>query len=147
MLWVATIAAGGGGNNEFGSRFIGNQPSSLLEGLIGPERGGVSSFWLGSQKYLVPQRGTGFADLRIDTCKSVEADGSLHAGNPGRRLLDGARGGTLEKISPSEGTFSSDQAADSGNETIAVGGGNDVVVIVAVGDGDKVGGLERHGLF
>ena len=147
MLWAATIAVGGGGNDEFGGWLIRNQPSSLLEGLVGPERRGVSRFWLGSQKYLVPQGGTGFADLRIDACKTVKADGSLHAGNPGGRLLDGARDGTLEKLSPSEGTFSSDQAANSGNETIAVGGGDDVVVVVAIGDGDKVRGCERHGLF
>ena len=36
----------------------------------------------------------------------------------------------------------SDQTADSGNETIAIGSGDDVVVVVAVGDGDKVGGVD-----
>ena len=82
--------------------------------------------------------------MSIDTCKTIEADSGLHAGNPGRRLLDGARGSTLEELGPCEGTLI---AADGGNETIAVGGGDDIVVVVAIGDGDKVGGGERHGLF
>ena len=73
------------------------------------------------------------ADLHVDTCKTIKANGSLHASNPGRRLLDGARHGNLEVLGPSDGTF---VAADGSNETITVGGGNDVVVVV-----------ERHGLF
>ena len=144
MLWTATIAAGRGGDDEFGGRFIQNWLSSLQEGLVRPERGGMSNFWLGSQKQFVPQRGTGFADLSIDSCKYVEANGGLHAGNPGRRLLDGARGGTLEELGPCEGTLI---ATDGSNKVIAVGGGDDIVVVVAIGDGDKVGVGERHGLF
>ena len=79
-------------------------------------------------------------DLCINTCKTVKADGSLHASNPGRRLLDGARGGTLEKLGPCEGTL---VATDGGNETVTVGGGNDFVVVVAISNGNKVVGGER----
>ena len=85
-----------------------------------------------------------FASLRVNTCKAVKADGSLHAGNPSRRLLDGARGSILEILGPSDGTLI---AADGGNKTITIGGGNDVVVIVAIGDGNKVVVNKRHGLF
>ena len=74
----------------------------------------------------------------------MKANGGLHASNPSRRFLDGARGGTLEILGPCEGTLI---VADGSNETIAVGGGDDVVVIVAIGDGDKVGVCKRHGLF
>ena len=63
-------------------------------------------------------------------------------GNTSRRFLESASGGTFEKLGPCEGTLI---ATDSSNETIAVGGGNDIVVVVAVGDGDKVGVFERHG--
>ena len=36
-------------------------------------------------------------------------------------------------------------ATDGSNEVIAIGGSNDVVVVVAIGDGDKVGsGTKRH---
>ena len=64
------------------------------------------------------------ADLCIDTCKTIEADGSLHAGDPSRGLLDGARGSTFEVFGPCEGTLI---ATDGSNEVIAVGGGDDVV--------------------
>ena len=71
------------------------------------------------------------ADLHIDTCETIIANGCLHASNPRRRFLDGARGGTFVKLHPCEGTL---VAADGGNEVIAIGGGNDVVVVVAIGD-------------
>ena len=83
------------------------------------------------------------ANMCVDTCKTIEADGSLHAGNPSRRLLDGARGSTLEVLGPSEGTII---ATDGSNEVIVIGGGNDIVVVVPIGNGDKVVGGERHGL-
>ena len=78
------------------------------------------------------QRGTALADLCINTCKTIKADSSLHAGNPSRRLLDGARSSTFEKLGPCEGTL------------IAADGGDDIVVVVAVGDGNKVGVGKRH---
>ena len=67
--------------------------------------------------------------MSVDTCKSVETDSGLHASNPSRRLLECARGGTLEILGPCEGTLI---AADGGNETIAVGGSDDIVVVVAM---------------
>ena len=86
-----------------------------------------------------------FANLCINTCKTVKANSGLHAGNSGRRLLDSAGGGTLEVLGPSEGTL---VATDGGNEVITIVGGDDVVVVVvAIGNGDKVVGGERHGLF
>ena len=85
------------------------------------------------------------ANLRIGTCKTVKANGSFHASNPGRRLLDGARGGTFEVLDPSEGTL---VATDGSNEVIAIGGGDDIVVVAAIGNGNKVvRGGRRHGLF
>ena len=84
------------------------------------------------------------ADLCINTCKTIEANSSFHAGNPSRRLLDGARGGTLEVLGPSEGTL---VATDGSNEAVTIGGSNNVVVVIAVGDSDKVVGGERYGLF
>ena len=101
----------------------------------------MSSSWLRSQEYIVPQGGTVFADLHIDTCKTIEANGCLHAGNPGRRLFDSARGGTFEKLGPCEGTLI---AADGSNKVIAIGGSDDIVVVVAIGDGDKVVCGKRH---
>ena len=83
----------------------------------------------------------------MPTCASTtvdKTDSGLHAGNPSRRLLDGARGSTFKVLGPCEGTL---VAADGGNEVITVGGGNDIVVVVAVGDGNKVVGSKRHGLF
>ena len=73
------------------------------------------------------------ANLSVNTYRTIEADNGLRASNLSRRLLDGARGGTLEVLGPCEGTL---VAADGSNETVAIGGGNNVV-----------GGVERHGLF
>ena len=79
------------------------------------------------------------ADLCINTCKTIEADGSLHASNSGRGFLNGAGCSTLEILGPSDGTFI---ATDGSNEAVAVR----VVVVVAISNGNKVVD-KRHGLF